>query len=178
MAHEHDARFEALVRVHQHRVFACALALMGRAADAEDAAQETFLRAYRALGGYDDARAAGLREAAWLHRICVNVCRNRARAAGSRPVLVAIEGGAAAASDSQAGPEAMALAGERRARILAALAELAPAQREAVVLRHVHGYPSAEAAVVLGVPEGTLKSNLFRGLAALRRRLAAEEVAV
>lgn len=177
MSGDLEARFEDLVVTHQHRVYACALALTGRAADAEEAAQETFLRAYRALGGYDEARLGALREGAWLHRICVNVCRNRHRAAGSRPVLVALDGGAEPV-DGSAGPEAAAIASENRRLLAAALAGLPPSQREAVVLRHVHGYSSAVAAEILDLPEGTLKSNLFRGLAALRRRLTAEEVAV
>ena len=160
-----DADFERMVRQHQHRIFVFALGMCGTRAAAEDAAQDTFLRAYRALGTFDAARRAELRESAWLHRICLNVCRSRARRARDVAEL----------PEQAAAPAGLPVAD--RLDLVAALERLVPAQRTAVVLRHVAGLSSAETAVVMDIPENTVKSHLARGLAALRRRLGEEEVA-
>lgn len=159
-------RFEAMVREHQHRIFAFALGMTGSRVDAEDAAQDTFARAYRALRRFDAERLAALHESGWLHRICLNVCRSRARRARAffeLPDQVA------------AAPAALAVA--ERLDLAAALAELSLPQRTAVVLRHVVGLSSLETAEVMEIPENTVKSHVARGLAALRRRLGDEEVA-
>ncbi len=78
-----DRVFERLVRDHQHRIYALGLALTGNRHDAEDVAQDTFVRAYRALATYPPERIRELKQKAWLHRIAVNVVRNRVR--GVRP---------------------------------------------------------------------------------------------
>jgi RNA polymerase sigma factor (sigma-70 family) len=161
-----DKRFERMVHEHQHRIFAFALGMCGSRGDAEDAAQETFLRAYRSLAGWDEARRAELRESAWLHRICLNVCRNRAR---RLRVFHQLPEEVAAGGGSEAGVLV-------RLELAEALAALPVAQRAAVVLRHVAGWSTAETAALMEVPENTVKSHLARGLAALRRRLG-EEVA-
>ena len=160
-----EERFERMVREHQHRIFAFALGMCGSRADAEDAAQDTFVRAYRSLRGFDAGRLEELKEAAWLHRICLNVCRTRARRL--RPV-VPLEVEVAAADRS--------LVAERL-DLLTALAGLTGPQRTAVVLRHVVGLSSEETAAVMDLNESTVKSHVARGLAALRRRLGDEEVA-
>jgi RNA polymerase sigma-70 factor, ECF subfamily len=162
-----DAVFERMVRQHQDRIFAFALGMCRSRADAEDAAQDTFVRAYKALRKFDAARLAELRESAWLHRICLNVCRTRAqrlRVVSELPDSVASSdrGGAVVAE---------------RLDLETALAELTMPQRSAVVLRHVVGLSTAEAASVMELPENTVKSHLARGLAVLRRRLGDEEVA-
>ena len=82
--------FERLVRDNQDRVFALSLALTGNRHDAEEVAQDTFLRAYRALADYPPERVRELKQRAWLHRIAVNVFRNRMR--GVRPRLVELNG--------------------------------------------------------------------------------------
>src|SRR5438067_3555809 len=82
--------FERLVLDHQNRIFALGLALTGNRHDAEDVAQDTFVRAYRALATYPPERIRDLKQKAWLHRIAVNVVRNRVR--GVRPRLVALNG--------------------------------------------------------------------------------------
>ncbi len=162
-----DARFERMVREHQDRIFVYALGMCGSRAEAEDAAQDTFVRAYKALRKFDAERLAQLRELAWLHRICLNVCRTRARRL--RPVQELPE----SAASADRGPAAVA----DRLAIQAALEVLTVAQRSAVVLRHVAGLSTGEVASVMEIPENTVKSHVARGLSALRRQLGDEEVA-
>ena len=155
--------FERLVRDNQDRVFALGLALTGNRHDAEEVAQDTFLRAYRALVSYPPDRVRDLKQKAWLHRIAVNVVRNRVR--GHRPRLVELNG---SEPDHGIGPEEDVM---RRAEIDALAARLAclPARyREAVVLRHVQELSYAEVAETLGQPVGTVKANVHRGLKMLR----------
>jgi RNA polymerase sigma-70 factor, ECF subfamily len=155
--------FERLVRDNQDRVFALGLALTGNRHDAEEVAQDTFLRAYRALVAYPPDRVRDLKQRAWLHQIAVNVVRNRVR--GHKPRLVELNG---SEPDHGSGPEEDVI---RRAEIDALAARVAclPARyREAVVLRHVQELTYAEAAEVLGQPVGTVKANVHRGLKMLR----------
>jgi RNA polymerase sigma-70 factor (ECF subfamily) len=155
--------FERMVREHQDRVFALGLALTGNRHDAEEVAQDTFLRAYRALERYPADRVRELKEKAWLHRIALNVFRNRVR--GTRPRLVELNG---SEPDTRTGPEDDVI---RRAEVDAVAARVAclPARyRDAVVLRHVQDLSYAEAAEVLGQPVGTVKANVHRALKMLR----------
>lgn len=158
-----ERAFERLVRDHQDRIFALSLALTGNRHDAEEVAQDTFLRAYRALCTYPDERARELKQRPWLNRIAINVVRNRVRR--QRPRLVELNG---SEPDHASGPEEDAV---RRAEIdalAARVASLPPRYREAVVLRHVQELSYAEAAEALGQPVGTVKANVHRGLKMLR----------
>ncbi len=155
--------FERLVREHQDRVFALSLALTGNRHDAEEVAQDTFLRAYRAMCSYPPERVRDLKQKPWLNRIAINVVRNRVR--GLRPRLVELNG---SEPDHSSGPEENVL---RRAEIdalAARVASLPQRYREAVVLRHVQELSYAEAADALGQPVGTVKANVHRGLKMLR----------
>ena len=155
--------FERLVLDHQNRIYALGLALTGNRHDAEEVAQDTFLRAYRALVTYPPDRVRDLKQKAWLHRIAVNVVRNRVR--GVRPRLVELNGSEPARGP---GPEEDVM---RKAEIdeLAARVACLPARyREAVVLRHVQELSYAEVADALGQPVGTVKANVHRGLKLLR----------
>jgi DNA-directed RNA polymerase specialized sigma24 family protein len=96
--------FERMVREHQHRVYAVGFALTGNRHDAEEVAQDTFLRAYRALATYPPQRIRDLKQRPWLHRIAVNVVRNRARGAKPRPAELN-----GSESDLAPGPESRAL---------------------------------------------------------------------
>ncbi len=158
-----ERAFEGLVRDHQDRIYALGLALTGNRHDAEEVAQDTFLRAYRALVTYPPDRVRELKQKAWLHRIAVNVVRNRVR--GVRPRLVELNGSEPSAAS---GPEEDVM---RRVEIdeLAARVACLPARyREAVVLRHVQELSYAEVAEALGQPVGTVKANVHRGLKILR----------
>ena len=167
-----DGTFEALVLAHQDRLYSIALRTLGNAADAEEAAQDAFVRAYRALAGYDRGRIEALRLRPWLATIVLNLCRSRrSRTAADRSALsldVGLPTGAEPRTEAVAGPAAIA---ERRASGEAwavLLSTLPPAQREAVVLRHVDGLSYPDLAIALGKPEGTVKAQVHRGLAQLR----------
>jgi len=166
------AGFESMVRVYQHRMYAFALAMSGEPADAEEVAQDTFLRAYRALVRYPPERVRDLKQRAWLHRIAVNVARNRFRGAGPR--TVELNG---SERDIAPGPEAQALDRLALDSVASALMCLPDRYREAVVLRYVQDLSYAEAAEVLGQPIGTVKSNVHRGLMLLRGEKEHERVA-
>lgn len=162
--------FEALVLRHQDRIFSFCLALSGNREDAEEIASDTFCRAHAALGRYDRERLRDLRVAAWLHRIALNLFRNRARR--RRPAPAPLSGNE---PDTGTGPEAEAIRQVAEAVLRRHLAGLPPAQRSAVVLRHVQGFRYQEIADLLGQSPATVRSNVFRGLAALRRALPVEE---
>ena len=167
LAADLDDAFPALVRLHQDAVFATALRLTGNWHDAEEVAQEAFLRAHRNLVGWPPERVRELRPRAWLCTIAVNLARNRARDAGRRPAAGDGLDEAATAASGADGPEALALRGDDRRLLAEALHRLPAAQREAVVLRHVAGLPYAEIAEALGTPVGTVKAHVHRGIRVL-----------
>jgi RNA polymerase sigma-70 factor (ECF subfamily) len=158
-----DRVFERLVLEHQDRIYALGLALTGNRHDAEDVAQDTFIRAYRALATYTPERIRDLKQKAWLHRIAVNVVRNRVR--GVRPRLVELNG---SEPDGATGPEEDVLRKSEIDELAARVAGLPARYREAVVLRHVQDLSYAEVAETLGQPVGTVKANVHRGLKILR----------
>jgi RNA polymerase sigma-70 factor (ECF subfamily) len=158
-----DRVFERMVNEHQDRVFAAGLAMTGNRHDAEEVAQDTFLRAYKALLTYPPERVRELKQRAWLHRIALNVVRNRVR--GSRPRLVELNG---SEPDRGPGPEAEAMRRMGLDDLAVKVAGLPVRYREAVVLRYVQELSYEEVADTLGQPVGTVKSNVHRGLKLLR----------
>jgi len=158
-----DRHFERMVHEHKDRVFAASLAMTGNRHDAEEVAQDTFFRAYRALMTYPAERVRELKEKAWLHRIAVNVVRNRVRRV--RPRLVELNG---SEPDHSPGTEAQAIERMQIDELATRVAELPIRFREAVVLRHVRELSYAEVAEALGQPVGTVKANVHRGLKLLR----------
>jgi RNA polymerase sigma-70 factor (ECF subfamily) len=163
-----DGTFESLVSAHAGRLFSIALRFSGDRSDAEEAAQDAFVRAYQALAGYDEGRIREIRLRPWLATIVLNVCRNRARVKRVRTVELAFEPSAEPVVDPLA-------RSDEKAVWAMLLATLPPAQRAAVVLRHVDGLSYTQMADALGRPEGTLKAQVHRGLAALRDALVAAE---
>ncbi len=150
--------FDELVRRHRQRMWAVALRTLGNPEDAADAVQDACLSAFRAAGSYrGDARVT-----TWLHRIVVNACLDRVRRQAVRPTVPLPE---------QLPPDPRDLFTERETGIVVqqALAALPDDQRLAIVLVDLQGLSVEEAASVLGVPGGTVKSRCFRG----RARLAA-----
>lgn len=158
-----ERAFERMVHEHQDRVFAFSLALTGNRHDAEEVAQDTFLRAYRALVTYPPERVRDLKQKAWLHRIALNVVRNRAR--GTRPRLVELNG---SEPDRGSGPEEDVIRKADLDALAARVAGLPSRFRDAVVLHHVQELTYEEAAEALGQPVGTVKANVHRGLKLLR----------
>ena len=123
--------FGQLVARHQQAVFNVTYRLTGNRQEAEDVAQETFVRAYRALNRFDLERPF----APWLYRIAANTALSWIRR--RRPEVALGEG--ALLSDPSPGPEAQAIAAERSARLRAAIASLPPNYRAAIELRHFQG---------------------------------------
>ncbi|MBA2381131.1 MAG: RNA polymerase sigma factor [Chloroflexi bacterium] len=163
-----DATFEAVVRAHQDRLFTIALRTGGDRSDAEELVQDAFVRAYRALSVWPPPRIRELRLRGWLTTILLNAGRNRARVKRVPTTELAFDPGAEPAADPLARRD-------ERETWAGLLASLSPAQRTAVVLRHVDGLSYAEIAEVVGRPEGTVKAHVHRGLATLRTALLASE---
>ena len=171
LAEDLDGVFEDVVVDHQHALFAFVAGLCGDAGQAEEVVQDAFVRAHRALTGYPPERVRELQLRPWLFRIALNALRNRLR--GRRVQLVLVDQPRDGA-DPAPGPEAEAMRQADRARLGRALAGLPEEQRAAVVLRHAHDLGYARIAEVLERPVGTVKSDVHRGLAALRRRMGVE----
>lgn len=169
LARDLDTAFPDLVTVYQDGLFSTALRLTGSRHDAEDLAQETLVRAYRALGGYPQQRIRSLRIRGWLWTILLNLVRNRARSRKRRPPTTDIE--TATSPPAHADIAAAAVATVDVAR---ALTTLDPADREVLVLRYVADLSVAEIAEATGRPQGTVKSRTYRSLARLRTVLEEE----
>jgi RNA polymerase sigma-70 factor, ECF subfamily len=147
--------FEQLVDRHQHRLFTLAARLLGSADDAGDAVQEAFIRAWLGLPSF----RGGARFSTWLHRICVNAVHDqRAKARRTEP----------SPEIDPADPHDSFAQQELSRELQQALNSLEEDYRTAVVLYDVLGCSYAEIAELSGVPEGTVKSRIFRG----RKRLA------
>jgi RNA polymerase sigma-70 factor, ECF subfamily len=168
LARDVDGAFPDLVRWTQDRLYSGLRSMSRNAADAEDAAQETLLRAYRALAGYEPGRIERLDLSAWMWTIALNVVRNRARTASRRVREAELTG------ETHPGPSAEDEASLESAEWRARLGALPDDQRVAVVLRHVVDLPYAAIAAATGRPVGTVKSDVSRGIEALRRTMQQE----
>ncbi|MFQ6144875.1 RNA polymerase sigma factor SigM [Streptomyces seoulensis] len=163
VAGDHDA-FGELVRRHRDRLWAVALRTLGDREEAADAVQDAFVSAYRAAHTFRGQSAV----TTWLHRITVNACLDRVRKAATRKTSPVDD---AERLEHLLEPHESASApAERhdvRRQLVAALGTLPPDQRAALVLVDMQGYPVAEAARILEVPTGTVKSRCARGRARL-----------
>jgi len=159
-----DAAFPELVAAYQNRLYSGVRSFVG-SADAEDIAQEAFIRAHRALHKYDEERIRGLKLSSWLWTIALNLCRNWARSRSRRPqtAQLTFDHADTASTEGEAVESAMLASWRNR------LDRLNEAQRTAVVLRHVVGLSYREVADATERPVGTTKADVNRGLAALRR---------
>jgi len=155
--------FDRLVETHQDRIYHLAYRITGNHADAQDAAQEAFVKAYRSLGAFR-AQAAF---STWLHRIAVNAAVDMVRRRAPR-APDPLEVPAPAADPLADGAERI----EIQQRIHRAIAALPVEQRMVVVLRDVQGWAYEEIAKVVQAPIGTVRSRLARGREALRLALA------
>ncbi|HWZ57926.1 MAG TPA: sigma-70 family RNA polymerase sigma factor [Gemmatimonadaceae bacterium] len=151
------AAFGALVRLHQRRAYAIARAIVTTHEDAEDAVQEGFLHAYRALDRFRPDQAFG----AWLHRIMANAALDITR---RRKVRDASELPDTLASNFRDPAEAADL----RARLRNALGRLSERQRSVIILHDVEGFRHGEIGAALGIPEGTARSDLHHARRLLR----------
>jgi RNA polymerase sigma factor (sigma-70 family) len=164
------AAYEKLVRGHQAVAFRTAYLITGDASEAEDAAQEAFVKLYRALGRY----RPGAPFRPWLLAVVANEAKNRRKAAGQRANLV-LRVAEDPPRDVSSSPEATTVAAERRAELLAALGDLREEDRLAIGCRYFLGLSEAETAVTLGCARGTVKSRLSRALARLREKMVKED---
>ncbi|MDI3384859.1 RNA polymerase sigma factor SigM [Streptomyces sp. B-S-A8] len=156
--------FGELVRRHRDRLWAVALRTLGDREEAADAVQDALVSAYRAAHTFRGQSAV----TTWLHRITVNACLDRARKAASRKTSPVDD---TERLEQLLEPHESASAPAERhdlhRQLIEALGTLPPDQRAALVLVDMQGYPVAEAAAVLGVPTGTVKSRCARGRARL-----------
>lgn len=152
--------FSEIVRRHRDRMWAVALRTLGDPDEAADAVQDAFVSAYRKAEGFRGEAAV----TTWLHRIVVNACLDRMRRKSVRPVADDELIEAAERETPMAD-----LTGDREVsmEVSAALKLLPPDQRAALVLVDMMGYSVEDAAQVLGVPSGTVKSRCARGRAKL-----------
>ncbi|WP_236652452.1 RNA polymerase sigma factor SigM [Streptacidiphilus neutrinimicus] len=156
--------FGELVRRHRDRLWAIALRTLGDREEAADALQDAFVSAFRAARTFQGRSAV----TTWLHRIVVNACLDRARRSATRRTrLVEDETALEAAAGHDEGADVSAERGELRRELAAALATLPGEQRAALVLVDMEGYSVAEAAALLEVPSGTIKSRCARARAKL-----------
>ena len=175
-----DGSFEGLVLGHQDRIYSIAFRMLGDPSDAEEVAQDAFVRAYRALASYDEVRIRDLRLRAWLATIVLNLCRSRLtrRPAPMKATLsldIALPGELEPRTHEGNGPAAISAARAAAREWAELLLTLPPAYRSAVVLRHVDGLSYPELAVALDRPEGTVKAQVHRGLAMLRTAFEAAQ---
>lgn len=169
-----DDAYAQLVREHQEVAFRTAFLITASAAEAEDAAQDAFVKAHAALGRF--RRGEPLRP--WLLTIVANEARNRRASAGRRQRLlhrVDAELGVEGRHATPPSPESALLSAERHASLLAALEGLSRADRDVIACRHLLDLSERETATVLRCRPGTVKSRLSRALARLRA-LVGEEV--
>ena len=169
--------FATLVHRHQDRLWATSLRMMRNPHDAADALQDAYLAAFRRADGFRGESQV----TTWLHRVVVNACldrlRKQQRQQAEQPLPADPERAAELVSEAVPDPVEQQ---ELHDDLASALAELNPDQRDALVLVDVQGYAVDEAAALLGVPAGTVKSRCARGRARLavvlrRRRLDPDE---
>ncbi len=172
-AREGDAEaFSALVQRHQRRIYRLAVHLLRNAAEAEDVTQDTFVRAYGALERFDGR----CEPFTWMYRIAVNLSLNMIRARKARRVATTTDDPKVAANlverrPSHADPAARSADRELATALGAALDELSETLRTTLVLVCVDGLSHAEAAAILGAPEGTIAWRIHEARKKLRASL-------
>lgn len=166
--------FDLLVRKYQHRVVKLVMRYLRDPADAEDVAQEAFIKAYRALPQFRGESAFYT----WLYRIAINTAKNAAVSRSRSPVEYDLDLQDSDESyDMQARmadhdtPEALALAEEIRAVVAQAIDSLPEELRTAIVLRELDGQSYEDIAATMDCPVGTVRSRIFRAREVIDRRL-------
>ena len=168
--------FNQLVLRWERPIYALAYRTIGREEDARDVAQETFLRAFRALGGFKGEA----KFSSWLYRITLNLCRDWMRRERRTPVSqppegidiieLAGEGEPAESLDDVVTRKQLGRAVEK------AMAMLPEEQRTAIIMKEYHGLTFQEIADVLDCPLSTVKTRLYQGLSVLRKQLQQDGV--
>lgn len=167
-----DRAFELLIRKYQHKVVKL-VARYVNPADAQDVAQEAFIKAYRALGGFKGNSAFYT----WLYRISINTAKNYLVARSRRPAsqdIDVVDAEAFGHTDrfsEQDTPEALLESEEIRHAVIAAIRDLPEELRTAIMLRELDGMSYEEIAQSMDCPVGTVRSRIFRARAAVEEKL-------
>ena len=173
LAHAGDVEaFGRLVERNQHYIHNAVYHLVGDERDAEDIAQDVFLAAWQAAPSFEPRAAVRT----WLLRITTNKCLNHKRAKRRRPTVPLVEEPHSRRPEEPSGPEADAQRSDLSAHLQAAIADLVPNQRAAVLLRHAHDLSYAEVAGVLQTSIPVVKSLLFRAHSRLRQVIDPEKI--
>jgi RNA polymerase sigma-70 factor (ECF subfamily) len=164
--------FNQLVLRWERPIYALAYRVIGREEEARDVAQETFLRAFRALPGF----RGQAKFSSWLYRFTLNLCRDWLRRERRAPMIQPPEDAdlfeMAAASGPSESIETLVTRQDLARRVEVAMARLPEEQRTAIVLKEYHGMTFQEIADLLGCPLSTVKTRLYQGLTVLRREMA------
>jgi RNA polymerase sigma-70 factor (ECF subfamily) len=156
--------FDLLVTRHRRAVYQVCYRFVNNHEDAADLAQDTFVRAWRALGSF----RGQARFSTWVHRIAVNVSLNKVSLKTPRGEALDFD---TMADTRDPGPGHGLVAAERQALVRKAVAALPPRQRAALILRTYHELSHQEVADIVGTSVGAVKANVFHALANLRKRL-------
>jgi RNA polymerase sigma-70 factor (ECF subfamily) len=164
--------YRVLVERHSRTLFRMAFRMTGNEQDAEDVVQESFLRAYRQLGKFDERASFGT----WLYRIAMNcsldlVRSKKRRGEHTAPADPEMDDPVLALPAPDPTPDRMAMSGPVRDRVAEAMNELSASERTAFVLRHFEGMCIEDVSRVLGCQPGAAKHSVFRAVQKLRRAL-------
>ena len=170
--------FNQLVIRWERPIYALAYRVIGREDDARDVVQETFLRAFRSIGGFKGQA----KFSSWLYRIALNLCRDWIRKKKRTPVMQAPEGVDVIEMAADVGPtESIEDLVARKALsevVARAMAVLPDEQRTALILKEYQGLTFQEIADLLGCPLSTVKTRLYQGLLVVRRELEKQGIPV
>jgi RNA polymerase sigma-70 factor (ECF subfamily) len=163
--------FNQLVKRWERPIYALAYRTLGRDEDARDVTQETFLRAFRSIGGF----RGQAKFSSWLYRIALNLCRDWLRRERRTPVVQAPEGIDVIEMASEVDPgesiEDVVARQNLSAHVQRAMAALSEDQRSTIILKEYQGLTFQEIADLQGCPLSTVKTRLYQGLTVLRREL-------
>jgi RNA polymerase sigma-70 factor (ECF subfamily) len=162
---ERSDSFSQVLRERQAQVLRTAFRVLGNWADAEDVAQEVFLRLHRHGLRFANEAALG----AWIYRVTVNLCIDRSRTA--RPAAEIRD-----ATSKEISAETALIRKQQKQRLMSALAALPVRERTAVVLREIEELSTAEVAAALGTTEGTVRTQVMKAMSKLRQILSGREV--
>lgn len=168
-----EGSFERMVLEYQDRLYGFALRLTANPEDAEEIAQDAFVRAYRALKSYGPERIRSLALRAWLYRITLNVARNRLRR--KKHAHVSLHEASTVhdtPDDPSERPDSRFEKAQKRADLATLVAALPGRYRTPLILRYVEGLKLEDVAAVLRQPLGTTKSNLHRAINLLRTSIS------